>query len=97
MVAETQTPENEPEKPKDNRTGKPSIWRRYISQVGIIGVGFAMWIAFVIAAPEVFTNQNIYIAFAQTTPQFGIIAIALTFVVITGETPVTVQTAPCSS
>lgn len=85
MVAETQTPDDKPKKPQDNRTGKPSIWRRYISQVGIIGVGFAMWVAFVIAAPEVFTNQNIYIAFAQTTPQFGIIAIALTFVVITGE------------
>jgi simple sugar transport system permease protein len=33
----------------------------------------------------VFTNVDIYKAFAQTTPQFGIIALALTFVVITGE------------
>jgi len=86
MVAETeQKPEPTSEKPQNNRVGPPSLWRRYISQVGIIGVGLAMWAAFIVAAPAVFTNQNIYIAFAQTTPQFGIIAIALTFVVITGE------------
>jgi simple sugar transport system permease protein len=72
-------------KPADNRVGRPSLWRRYVSQIGIVAVGLAMWLAFVIAAPQVFTNVNIYLAFAQTTPQFGIIAIALTFVVITGE------------
>ena len=44
-----------------------------------------MWLGFVLAAPAVFTNIDIYKAFAQTTPQFGIIALALTFVVITGE------------
>jgi simple sugar transport system permease protein len=44
-----------------------------------------MWLAFVVAAPRVFTDVDIYLAFAQTTPQFGIIALGLTFVVITGE------------
>jgi simple sugar transport system permease protein len=44
-----------------------------------------MWLAFVAAAPAVFTNVDIYLAFAETTPQFGIIALSLTFVVITGE------------
>jgi simple sugar transport system permease protein len=63
----------------------PSIFRRWGSQLGIIGVGLAMWLSFVIAAPLVFTNIDIYLAFAQTTPLFGIIALALTFVVITGE------------
>jgi simple sugar transport system permease protein len=85
MTAKTKTSKATPQKPKDNRVGPPSFWRRYISQIGIVGVGLIMWLAFVIAAPEVFTNKNIYLAFAQTTPQFGIIAIALTFVVITGE------------
>ena len=68
-------------------TGSPRrrCLRRHGSQLGIIGVGLAMWLSFVIAAPTVFTNVNIYAAFAQTTPQFGIIALALTFVVITGE------------
>ena len=72
-------------KPLNNRVAAPSLLRRYGSQFGIIGVGLAMWLAFVLAAPAVFTSPEIYRAFAQTTPQFGIIALALTFVVITGE------------
>lgn len=72
-------------RPADNRVAPPSWLRRYGSQLGIIGVGIAMWLGFVLAAPAVFTNIDIYKAFAQTTPQFGIIALALTFVVITGE------------
>lgn len=72
-------------KPNDNSIAPPSAFRRYGSQFGIIGVGLAMWLAFVIAAPAVFTDIDIYVAFAQTTPQFGLIALALTFVVITGE------------
>jgi len=72
-------------KPKNNALSAPSMLRRYGSQMGIIGVGIVMWLAFVIAAPAVFTNLDIYLAFAQTTPLFGIIALALTFVVITGE------------
>jgi simple sugar transport system permease protein len=74
-----------PAKPVGNRVAAPSALRRYGSQLGIIGVGFCMWLAFVFAAPAVFTNLDIYKVFAQTTPQFGIIALALTFVVITGE------------
>jgi simple sugar transport system permease protein len=72
-------------KPSNNRVAPPSMLRRWGSQLGIIGVGIVMWLAFVIAAPAVFTNIDIYIAFAETTPVFGIIALALTLVVITGE------------
>jgi simple sugar transport system permease protein len=72
-------------KPANNRVAPPSFLRRYGSQLGIIGVGLVMWLGFVIAAPAVFMNTFIYVAFMQTTPQFGIIALALTFVVITGE------------
>lgn len=72
-------------KPTNNRVSPPSALRRHGSQLGIISVGLVMWLSFVIAAPTVFTNVKIYAAFAQTTPQFGIIALALTFVVITGE------------
>jgi simple sugar transport system permease protein len=74
-----------PARPANNRIAPPSALRRHGSQLGIIGVGVAMWLAFVFAAPAVFTNIDIYRAFAQTTPQFGIIALSLTFVVITGE------------
>ncbi|HEX4768179.1 MAG TPA: ABC transporter permease [Lichenihabitans sp.] len=71
--------------PKNNRVRPPSLLRRYGSQMGIIGVGIAMWLAFVIAAPMVFLDVDIYKAFAETTPLFAIIALGLTFVVITGE------------
>ena len=74
-----------PAKPVDNRAAPPSLLVRYGSQLGIIGVGVAMWLGFVVAAPRVFTDLDIYRAFAETTPQFGIIALSLTFVVITGE------------
>ena len=70
---------------RDNRVAPPSFLRRYGSQIGIIGVGLAMWAAFVAAAPMVFLDVDIYKAFAETTPLFGLIALALTFVVITGE------------
>jgi len=74
-----------PARPANNRGAPPSLLLRYGSQMGIIGVGFAMWLAFVIAAPRVFTDLDIYRAFAETTPLFGIVALSLTFVVITGE------------
>ncbi len=72
-------------KPADNRVRPPSLLRRYGSQLGIVGVGLAMWAAFIAAAPTVFLDPDIYSAFAETTPLFAIIALALTFVVITGE------------
>ena len=72
-------------RPVGNRGAPPSLLLRYGSQLGIIGVGVAMWLGFVIAAPRVFTDVDIYLAFAETTPLFGIVALSLTFVVITGE------------
>jgi simple sugar transport system permease protein len=72
-------------RPVGNRGAAPSLLLRYGSQLGIIGVGLAMWLAFVIAAPRVFTDIDIYRAFAETTPLFGIAALSLTFVVISGE------------
>ena len=72
-------------RPVGNRGAGPSFLLRYGSQMGIIGVGLAMWLAFVIAAPRVFMDIDIYRAFAETTPLFGIVALSLTFVVITGE------------
>ncbi|MEP3274934.1 MAG: ABC transporter permease [Stappiaceae bacterium] len=82
MTSETVS---ESAKPSDNRVARPSAFRRHGSQFGIIGVGLAMWLVFVVAAPAVFTDIDIYVAFAQTSPQFGVVALALTFVVITGE------------
>ena len=81
----TITVESAPAGAKNNRAAPPSLLRRYGSQLGILGVGLVMWIAFIIAAPTVFLDPDIYKAFGQTTPLFAVIALALTFVVITGE------------
>jgi simple sugar transport system permease protein len=80
-----QTPPGSGGKTLENRAAPPSFLRRHGQQLGIVGVGLAMWLAFVIAAPRVFTDIDIYRAFAETTPLFGLVALALTFVVITGE------------
>jgi simple sugar transport system permease protein len=71
--------------PKTNANGAPSMLRRHGSQLGILGVGLAMWLSFVVLAPTVFLDVDIYKAFAESTPFFAIPALALTFVVITGE------------
>lgn len=81
MTTSTQAPA----KPKDNRIAPPSFIRRYGQQMGIVGVGLVMWLGFVIAAPSVFLDVDIYKAFAEATPLFAVIALSLTFVVITGE------------
>ncbi len=88
MTSPDETAGKSPEpaaKALDNRVSPPSFLRRYGQQLGIMAVGIAMWLAFVVAAPRVFTDIDIYLAFAETTPLFGIIVLALTFVVITGE------------
>ncbi len=70
---------------KVDRSKPPSVWRRFGLQIGIGTVGILIWLLFVISAPVVFLKPAIYLAFASTTPMFLIIALALTFVIITGE------------
>ena len=70
---------------KVDRSKPPSVWRRFGLQIGIASVGVLIWLLFLISAPVVFLKPSIYIAFASTTPLFLIIALALTFVIITGE------------
>ena len=79
------TPAEKNNMPKDTEIAPPSLLRRYGQQMGIVAVGLLIWLCFVFAAPRTFTDIDIYMAFAETTPLFGMIAIALTFVVITGE------------
>jgi simple sugar transport system permease protein len=80
-----------PEEPGDSselkadRSKSPSVWRRFGLQIGIGVVGVMIWLLFLFSAPAVFTQPAIYLAFASTTPLFLIIALALTFVIITGE------------
>jgi simple sugar transport system permease protein len=59
--------------------------RLYGAQLGILGVFLALWIIFIISAPETFLSSRIYFAFMSTIPFFAIMAIPLTMVVIAGE------------
>jgi simple sugar transport system permease protein len=59
--------------------------RRHALTVATLGIAVVIWLAFLMAAPDVFLNSRIYSAFATTTPLFAMIALALTLVVITRE------------
>lgn len=72
--------------PNQKRASGFTRWlRRYALQIGITAVAFAIWVFFVIGSPQTFFSRNIYAAFMSTTPFFGIVALPLTLVVITGE------------
>jgi simple sugar transport system permease protein len=59
--------------------------RSNATQLGMIIVFFGLWLFFIIAAPETFTQPQIYYAFMSTTPLFAIMALPLTMVIIAGE------------
>jgi simple sugar transport system permease protein len=59
--------------------------RAYGTQLGILGVFMAMWLFFIIAAPETFLSPQIYLAFMSTIPFFAIVALPLTMLIIAGE------------
>jgi simple sugar transport system permease protein len=67
----------------------PFNLRRFIrmnsSQLGILGVFLALWLTFIISAPNTFLSPQIYSAFMTSTPFFAIMAIPLTIVVIAKE------------
>lgn len=68
---------------------EPFSFRRFArhnsAQLGIIGVFLALWLIFIILAPQTFLSSQIYYAFMLTIPFFAIMAIPLTIVVIAGE------------
>jgi len=59
--------------------------RAYGTQLGILGVFFAMWIFFIVMAPNTFLSPNIYYSFMSTIPFFAMMAMPLTVLVIAGE------------
>lgn len=59
--------------------------RRNGTQLGIFGVFVAMWIFFIVMAPETFLKSQIYFAFMSTIPFFAMMAMPLTMAVIAGE------------
>ncbi|HET9084642.1 MAG TPA: ABC transporter permease [Candidatus Limnocylindrales bacterium] len=67
---------------RDSIGSRLSPWA---SQIGIVTAFVLLWLAFVILAPRTFLNAPIYLSFAQTTPYFAIIAMALTMVIVAGD------------
>jgi simple sugar transport system permease protein len=59
--------------------------RTYALQLGILAVFVAMWMFFIVSAPQTFLSPQIYLAFMSTIPFFAIMAMPLTLAVIAGE------------
>jgi simple sugar transport system permease protein len=74
-----------PRSPAPARSGLSKWMRRNALQIGTVGVALFIWLIFLIGAPRTFTSFNIYNALLITTPYFGMVAIPLTLVIITGE------------
>jgi simple sugar transport system permease protein len=55
------------------------------SQLGILGVFVALWLIFIISAPNTFLSPQIYSAFMSSIPFFAIMAIPLTIVIVAAE------------
>ncbi len=80
--------EAEAQRPKSRAATRSPLakWmRRNALQLGTVGVALIIWVLFLIGAPKTFMSFNIYNALLVTTPYFGMIAIPLTLVIITGE------------
>lgn len=59
--------------------------RKAASQLGIIAVLILMWIVFIFADPGTFQSREIYGALMFSVPLYGIVALPLTMVIISGE------------
>ncbi len=59
--------------------------RRYALQIGILGVLLIMWIFLIVKAPRTFQSPDIYKAFADAIPFYGIIALPITLLIIAKE------------
>jgi simple sugar transport system permease protein len=83
----SQTDQTAPE--VTQRYNVPFSLRRFTrtnsAQLGILGVLLALWILFIILAPNTFLSPQIYYAFMLTIPFFAMMAIPLTIVVVAGE------------
>ena len=69
-------------RPRGALTAFTTTWA---SQIGITVAFLALWVGFIVLAPSTFLSNRIYLAFAQTTPYFAIVALFLTMVIIAGD------------
>jgi simple sugar transport system permease protein len=71
--------------PLGRRQTLTSFMATWASQIGITLAFIAVWLTFVILAPDTFVDSRIYVSFAQTTPYFALVALALTMVITSGD------------
>jgi simple sugar transport system permease protein len=71
--------------PSRSRSPITAFASAWASQIGITVAFLVLWLAFIIGAPSTFLSDRIYLAFAQTTPYFAIVALFLTMVIIAGD------------
>ena len=57
----------------------------WASQIGITVAFLVLWAVFIVLAPATFLRPEIYVSFAQTTPYFAIVAMALTMLIVAGD------------
>jgi simple sugar transport system permease protein len=62
-----------------------ALARPWASQIGITVAFLLVWGTFIVLAPGTFLNERIYLAFAQTTPFFALMALPLTMVIVAGD------------
>jgi simple sugar transport system permease protein len=62
-----------------------ALARPWASQIGITVAFLALWGTFIVLAPETFLSDRIYLAFAQTTPFFALMALPLTMIIVAGD------------
>jgi simple sugar transport system permease protein len=74
-----------PVTPPQSRGALTAFTTTWASQIGITVAFLGLWIAFIVLAPSTFLSNRIYLAFAQTTPYFAIVALFLTMVIIAGD------------
>ena len=72
-------------KERAGRTPLAEFTTKYASQIGITVAFIALWLVFLVLAPETFGSDRIYKSFAQTTPYFAIMAMAVTMVIVAGD------------
>ena len=75
-----------PVRPQMSRRGRERIFfRHYGLQAGTVVMALIIWVILAVGAPETWLHKDMYSALMSTVPQTGIIALALTLVVIARE------------
>jgi simple sugar transport system permease protein len=57
----------------------------YASQIGITTAFLLVWLIFTILAPDTFLHSDIYVSYAISVPYFGLVALALTMLIVAGD------------